>query len=263
MSLIQQIGLGFSHIFSAHTKDPSIFWVLAPIIILWFILEVYFGRHKKEKLGWNSTLANAITLTWICFTIMKQLFTVNFVLDKFIITILFLLYGILLIWVSFTHIFPERLAFILASPSVIYYMSYVLVLWGYDLLELTLVVFFDVVLLFVGLIILLNLIRWFIPEAIISRDMFETKNLLHNSMLDSPDFNMPNPPIERIPEDHFRNFGNKTHQNTFNNNPEINSLNNTNNNFNNHVADNLNNNLNRNSYNNPIHKSRRHRNRKY
>ena len=76
MTVASEILEAFSAILASPFKELSVWWYLTPIFILWLVLEVYFGKYKKEKLGWNTSLGNGITLTWINIESIRFLFNI-------------------------------------------------------------------------------------------------------------------------------------------------------------------------------------------
>ena len=148
-------------------KEISVWWYLTPIIILWFILEIYFGRYKSEQLGWNTALANGISLVWINIESMRFLFSNhpdNFLL-RFVPISMILLYGGFVIYVAFTHKFSGKFAYVLAAPTPIYFLSAISVLWGHGELILTWFVILDLILLYPLILGLFSLVKLFLPEV--------------------------------------------------------------------------------------------------
>ena len=74
MALLDEMLAGYGDIFSAPFKSMEALWILIPLFIVWIVLEIYFARFKKEELGWNTALANGITLGWLTLQGMKALF---------------------------------------------------------------------------------------------------------------------------------------------------------------------------------------------
>src|SRR3989338_5810465 len=117
--------IGFKEIYNSLVKDPSIWWLLAPIILFLLVIEVYFGRHKKEKLGWNTALGNGLNLFWIVIISLKVLFMEGIALfnaGKLIFVIFLAVYSIFIVFMSFTHKVKDSFAFLLASPTAVYYL---------------------------------------------------------------------------------------------------------------------------------------------
>ncbi|MBW2992673.1 hypothetical protein KY345_05645 [Candidatus Woesearchaeota archaeon] len=148
-------------------KEWSVWWFLAPVLILWVILELYFGRYKSEQLGWNTSLANGISLVWINIESMRFLFSNHpepFLL-RFIPVSLILIYGGFVIYVSFAHKFSGKVTYALAAPTPIYFLSAISVLWGHGELTLTWFVILDLILLYPIIVGIFALLRKFLPEV--------------------------------------------------------------------------------------------------
>jgi len=159
---------GFGEIFSAPLEDLSILWLLTPIILFWLIIEIYFARHKTEKLGWNTALGNGLTMFWVVIISLKVLFTGNlglFSYDKLIFVIVIAIYSALIIFMSFTHDVKEKLFFLLASPTAVYYLSGIAVLWIHDLLTINVWVLIDLILLYLVILIFESILKKVIPAA--------------------------------------------------------------------------------------------------
>ena len=148
-------------------KDSSIWWLLAPIIVLWFVLEIYFGRYKGESLGWNTSLGNGISLVWINIEGLRFLFSSHPepFLFRFIPLTLILAYGCFIIYISFTHKLSSRATYILASPTPVYFLSSVSALWSHGVLDLTWFVVIDLIILYLILTCIFTVIRKLLPEV--------------------------------------------------------------------------------------------------
>lgn len=167
-AIVQNLLDGFREIFSAPLKDLSIFWLLAPIILFWLIIEIYFGRYKKEKMGWNTALGNGLSMFWIVVISLKVLFAEGlelFSLDKLIFVIFIAVYSIFVIIISFNHRLNEGLFFLLSSPTVVYYLSAIAVLWIHNLLAINFWVIIDFILLYIFVLILEVILKELIPAA--------------------------------------------------------------------------------------------------
>ncbi|MCH8067139.1 MAG: hypothetical protein IIC69_00995 [Nanoarchaeota archaeon] len=159
---------GFKEIFSAPFRDPSILWLLIPIMMFWFVLEIYFDKYKGEKIGWNTALGYGLSMFWIVVISLKTLFENNFELfsiDKLLFLILIALYSVFIIYVSFTHRLKEKIFFLFASPSLIYYLFGIAILLVHDLISLSLWVIIDLVILYIIILIIEFILRKLIPVA--------------------------------------------------------------------------------------------------
>lgn len=153
----------FKLIGAAFVKEPSIWWFLAPVFLLWIGMEIYFGQYKRERLGWNSILANGITFSWINIASFRFLFmedsgAADF-RPRFLILLLFLIYGIFVIYTAFFHKISPRIASLLAAPTQIYFLSMVSIFWGQGVLIINKWVFLDLIIIYLVLSLIFRLIR--------------------------------------------------------------------------------------------------------
>jgi len=160
--------LALKQILSAPFKDASIWWVLAPVILFWLVLEIYFTKHKGEELGWNTALGNGISLTWITVTLMKYLSENKFAAftkPKFALVISIMLYGFFIAYISFKHSFSDKTTFLLASPTPIYFLAGVSILWAYGVLFINIYVIIDLLLIYLLTLGIVHMFKRFSPEA--------------------------------------------------------------------------------------------------
>ena len=134
----------FYDIGNAFTADIGVWWFLAPVFILWIATEVYFGEHKREKWGFSSSLASAVSFTWINIVSLRFVFlelNIQTLADvgqeRLLISVGFLVYGFFLMYLAFRHTFSEKMLAWVAGPTPIYFLSVVSVLWGQGLLQVS------------------------------------------------------------------------------------------------------------------------------
>lgn len=138
--IIENIQGAFREIFEATIIEPSIWWLLAPLIILWITIEIYRGEHPQEKLGWNTLFANGISLCWVTIESIRFLFyepTLTLFAERFVILLVILGYGVFVIIGSFLQRVPMKVMSFLAGPSLVYFLAIVTILWGHGLLDIT------------------------------------------------------------------------------------------------------------------------------
>ena len=167
-NIAQNLISGFNEILSAFTKDPSIWWLIAPVVLFWVIIEIYFGRYKNERLGWNTALGNGLSMFWIVVISLKALFDKNLGLysnDKLFFIIFIAVYSFFIILISFTHRIKESLFFLIASPTIVYFLSLVAILWINNLLLIDLWITIDLVILYILVLIAEFLLRKIVPAA--------------------------------------------------------------------------------------------------
>lgn len=157
---MEQILEGFNLIGKSLIKEPSVWWFLAPVFLLWIGMEIYFGQYKKERLGWNSILANGISFTWINIAAFRVLFMEDMMADtfwlRFSILLVFFIYGIFVIYSAFFHKMSQKLGSILAGPTQIYFLSVISILWGQGLLIINKWIFFNLLIIY----LILSFVFW-------------------------------------------------------------------------------------------------------
>jgi uncharacterized membrane protein YgcG len=159
---------GFKEIFSSPLKDPSILWLLVPIILFWLVMELYFGRYKDERLGWNSALGYGLSMFWVVVISFKTMFENNFELfsiDKLLFVFFVATYSVFIIYISFTHRLKAKIFFLFTSPTLVYYLFGIALLWSNDLLNVSRWVIIDLIIFYIIILILETILKKLIPSA--------------------------------------------------------------------------------------------------
>lgn len=190
------------------SQKPSLLWQIAPLIILWFILEIYFGKYKHEKLGWNTSLGNGITMFWVIISAFQTMFSSQQTMRLYwsLIFAMFLLaaYSIFIIVISFKHSIKDKFTYLLASPTPVYYFSIIALLLANQIVYADATGFMAIFTLFFLILIFFFILRLFIPageEPI--EDTLDTKfdfddkksKKKQKDVLDDP-FKMPSSDLE-------------------------------------------------------------------
>lgn len=184
---------------------PSLFWQLGPILCIWILVEIYFGTHKKEKLGWNTALSNGISLFWIVVSAMQHIFSEEglFSWDKFLIILIFALYAIFVIVISFEHKFKASITFVFASPTPLFYFSAIVLLFAHDLLTLSWAMISAIALLFVIILLTITLLKKLLPEMKEDDDDFgaslSSLSTPESGFSDTPDATVSSPSSSNSP----------------------------------------------------------------
>ena len=148
-------------------REPALLWQLAPVLLLWIILIFYFATHKEEKLGWNTSLANGISLFWVVVSAMQHIFANGrefFTWIKFGIFAFITLYALFIVYVTFSHKFSAKATYLLASHNVVYYFSLVSLLYAYDVIYLNTAMIIAIVVLFLFILLLELILKKLLPE---------------------------------------------------------------------------------------------------
>ncbi|MFB6144765.1 MAG: hypothetical protein ABEJ98_05640 [Candidatus Nanohaloarchaea archaeon] len=104
-------------------QHPEILPSALPLILGGVALELYFGKHKDERLGWNSSLANAVIWVATGLTLIVS-GEITSVMHRYVAYFLIGLGGITG-YMDFYHKWPEEVAFVASSAISVYSVAYV------------------------------------------------------------------------------------------------------------------------------------------
>jgi hypothetical protein len=97
---------------------------LLPLILGAIVIELYFGKHTQEELGWNTAVGNAII--WIT-TGITLLMTTPLSPGERTATYALIGAGGFVAYMDFFHEWSSQLAFRISSSAIVYTLAYVLV----------------------------------------------------------------------------------------------------------------------------------------
>lgn len=105
-------------------EHPDILPTLLPIILGAVVIELYFGKHKNEELGWNTSVGNAVI--WIT-TGVSLVMTESLTPGEKLATYSLIGLGLFVGYMNFFHKWSKKIAFFVSSAGIIYTLAYVLV----------------------------------------------------------------------------------------------------------------------------------------
>lgn len=167
MAYVTDVLFSLKNIILSLFREPTLIWQIAPVLFLWFILIFYFSTHKHEKLGWNTSLANGVSLFWVVISAFQYIFSNGrefFTWSKFIFFLLITAYALFIVYISFHHLFSARVTYLLASYNAIYYFSLIALLFAHDLIHFDLATTSAVFLLFGFMLLIVRLLTEYLPE---------------------------------------------------------------------------------------------------
>ena len=162
----------FAELLQAPFSHPDMIWMTLPLLVSTLFLQVYFGRYKKENVGWNTALSNSLVLFFVGVDSIRFLI-VNFginglfgnVLLKTLVVVFIVLYGLLLAVFEFLHKIPSRIAFIISSPAAVNILAYLNLAIIYSDIPLDFVTVLASSLIFTIFFGACAIIRWVVPDA--------------------------------------------------------------------------------------------------
>lgn len=98
---------------------------LLPLMAGAILMELYFGKHKQESLGWNTSVGNAAI--WMTTGITILMTETGLSQPEMRATYALIALGGFVTFMDFFHIWSSSVAFIVSSSAMVYTLAYTLV----------------------------------------------------------------------------------------------------------------------------------------
>jgi len=162
----------FTQLVRAPIDNPDMLWIAVPLILTLIMVELYFGKYRDEKIGWNTALTNALVLVFVSLNLFQFIYRQEgekffriFYTTHFYIALAILLLGILLFFIDFFHLIPEVLAFTISAHLPVNITAYTAIAMVYNNLPLDFI----------------TILAWFLLILILGVFFFFVKLLLPKS----------------------------------------------------------------------------------
>jgi hypothetical protein len=111
----------------APLNNIDMLWIAIPLLITTLFMILYFGRHKKEELGWNTAFGNTMVFIFVAVAIIREMYmqggeSFDGIFTPGLYGALALGLGVasgLLMFFTYFHLLPKRLAFFMFSAPPI------------------------------------------------------------------------------------------------------------------------------------------------
>lgn len=153
---------------------PKVLWMIIPLLITILFMQMYFGRWKTEKLGWNSALGNVIALLFITVNLISEmvkiydpveLATPGPAMYKAIIITAIILQIFIMMALIFFHVLSSRIGFFLGSQTTTYVVAFVAIVLVFSDIPIDKATFGAFILLYILVQIFFAVFRWAIPPS--------------------------------------------------------------------------------------------------
>lgn len=144
-------------------KHPEMLWIIIPVVVSMIFISYYFGKYKKEELGWNTAFGNSVVLLFACMDLFRYLYG-NQLLGWNNYTILVsvvLMEGIILTTLDFLHALPKSFAFALSSGMTVNTIVLFLILLVYGQIPLDHITALAVTAMALAIVALLRIMQFF------------------------------------------------------------------------------------------------------
>lgn len=150
----------------APTVIKEMLWIVIPLVAAMVLMEIYFGRYKLEKIGWNTAYGNSLVLLFISMDLIR--FVVNnelIVSFSGALVVSLIIMGMFLAIFTFFHLFPENWAVGLDTKLPINITAYIIVVMVYSQAALTVLDITAALALAILIFIVAKTIWLMIPES--------------------------------------------------------------------------------------------------
>jgi hypothetical protein len=160
--------------------STDMLWILLPLLATLFLIELYFGRYRKESLGWNSAVGNSLVLFFVAVNLFSYLYrnqlliTVSLIpqgmfltaLAKSLITFFIILESILLLVLNFFHLMPRNMAFGVSSVLMINFIGVIAIIHVYsETLPFDIIALLASLVIFIALAVAFKGLQLMMPKA--------------------------------------------------------------------------------------------------
>ena len=149
-------------------------WIIAPILITLFLVQLYFGRHKEEELGWNTAYGNAIVLIFVTTNLLRSLYQ-NYGMDIFepthpvfpktVIVSIGIIQAIFLFFIDFSHLLPKKISFFLSNSVSVNISAFIVIVLVYGNIPLDNDTLLTAIIFLIVAYIFFYIFRWLIPPT--------------------------------------------------------------------------------------------------
>ena len=126
--------------FKAIYTNQETIWLIIPMIVAIFFMQIYFGRWKNERLSWNDVLGNMIALLFISLSLFgyvlreyssEEIFRLGTPLYNIILIWAIIIQVILMMAFIYFHTLSKKLSFFLGSPLTVNTVAFVAIVLVY------------------------------------------------------------------------------------------------------------------------------------
>ncbi|MBS3171964.1 hypothetical protein J4438_00060 [Candidatus Woesearchaeota archaeon] len=147
-------------------KNEELIWALIPIIVTLILIEIYFGRYRREELGWNTAFGNSLILIFVSADLIKYSIRTNILGTDPIktgIIVGLITVGFIITFVDFFHMMPREWAFAISSKLPTSFLAIISMLFIYIDIPIDYITATALFLLLLNMYIVLIIIHHLIP----------------------------------------------------------------------------------------------------
>ena len=165
----------FIELIKAPIDHHNMIWIVLPLIAGLFMMQLYFGRYRKEELGWNTAVGNSLALIFVSVDLIRQIYILNpaptfdFVFLNFSKLIIVIVIGLWAGWLllgEFFHLLPKKFAFLVSSSLPTTLIAYIAIILVYTAIPFDFATFIAGIMLLIVLSIFFSLLHILQPISL-------------------------------------------------------------------------------------------------
>lgn len=154
---------------TAPAVNPSMIWIITPLIVTLVLMTFYFGKYARDELGWNTAVGNSIVLLFVAIDLFRYVFNlstpgsiINYELHPIstVICIIVAVEAVTLMLTSFFKALPKSVTFFLCAPLPVNLQAYIAISIVYTNITLDWFTLLAVIVLFIFLYILIKILQF-------------------------------------------------------------------------------------------------------
>ncbi len=160
-------------------RTGEMLWILIPLLATLVLMELYFGHHKKESIGWNSAVSNSLILFFVGMNLLaylqrnslllrfSQVTSADFSIAviKTAIALVITAESIAILLINFFHLTTRKFAFGISSTLIMNYLGIISIILVYSNIMFDWMTLFSTLFIFALVVCFFKILRTVIPEA--------------------------------------------------------------------------------------------------
>ena len=151
-------------ILSSPFNFKEMLFILIPLLVVLLVIELYFGKYRYEKLGWNTAVGNSLVLFFVGMNLLNFLYTNDLLFQahsRTALAFVVVIESIFLMLINFFHIFPKEASFNISSALVINYIGAASIIMVYAAIPFDYFTFAAFIVIFSIMFLLLKFLQSF------------------------------------------------------------------------------------------------------
>ncbi|MBW3002163.1 hypothetical protein KY338_03330 [Candidatus Woesearchaeota archaeon] len=167
--LIPTVWQRLIELLEAPAVNPSMIWMITPLIVALVLMTFYFGKWTRDELGWNTAVGNSIVLLFVSIDLFRYVFNlsspgsiINYELHPIstIICIIVAVEAVTLMLTSFFKALPKSITFFICAPLPVNLQAYIAISIVYTNITLDWFTLLAVIVLFIVLYFFVKLLQF-------------------------------------------------------------------------------------------------------